>query len=57
MTIEDLSPAKRIQFEAELNEFIDALDTLDPRVNEDAEWEAMADEHEEIEFGMAVMGA
>jgi len=48
-----------IQFQSELNDFIDHLDTLDPRFreDEDARWEAMADEHEEIEFGRAVMGA
>ena len=48
-----------IQFQSELNDFIDHLDSLDPRFreDEDARWEARADENEEIEFGRAVMGA
>jgi len=50
-----------IQFQAELNDFIDRLDALDPRFredeDEDARWEKMADEFDEIEFGRAVMGA
>lgn len=48
-----------IQFQAELNDFIDRLDALDPRFreDEDARWEEMADEFDEIEFGRAVMGA
>ena len=58
MDMNDLSPADKVQFEAELNDFIDRLDALDPRFreDEDARFEAMADEHEEIEFGMAAMG-
>ena len=57
MQMTDLSPADRTQFEMELNEFIDRLDALDRRFNDDERFEAMADEHEEIEFGRAVMGA
>ena len=59
MDMNDLSPADKVQFEAEMNDFIDRLDALDPRFREDddARWEAMADENEELEFGRAVMGA
>jgi len=51
----NMSEQEIIQFQSELNEFIDALDSLQ-REEEDARWEAMAEENEEIEFGMAVMG-
>ena len=55
----EMTHAERIQFEAEMNDFIDRLDALDPRfqAEDNARFEAMADEHEEIEFGRAVMGA
>ena len=55
----DLSLSDRIQFEAEMNDFIDRLDALDPRFadDEDERIGALADEHEEMEFGRAVMGA
>jgi hypothetical protein len=48
-----------IQFQSELNDFIDRLDSLDLRFreDEDSRWEEMAEENEEIEFGRAVMGA
>ena len=44
---------------AELNEYIDHLDSLDypEQVDPDARWEALAEEHENIQYGMAVMGA
>lgn len=42
---------------AELNEYIDYLDSLDYPEQDDARWEAMAEEHENIQYGMAVMGA
>lgn len=59
MQMSDLSPTDRIQFEAEMNDFIDRLDALDPRFrdDEDERISALAEEHEEIEFGRAVMGA
>jgi len=57
----DMNEEQIIQFQAELNDFIDRLDALDPRFredeDEDARWEKMADEFDEIEFGRAVMGA
>jgi hypothetical protein len=42
---------------AELNEYIDYLDSLDYPEQDEARWEAMAEEHENIQYGMAVMGA
>jgi len=42
---------------AELNEYIDYLDSLDYPEQDDARWEEMAEEHENIQYGMAVMGA
>ena len=51
-----MSEQEIIQFQSELNEFIDILDSLQ-REEEDSRWEAMAEENEEIEFGRAVMGA
>lgn len=55
----EMTHAERIQFDAEMNDFIDRLDRLDPRAEEEdtARFEAMADEHEEIEFGRGAMEA
>jgi hypothetical protein len=43
----------------ELDEYINYLDSLDypEQVDPDERWEAMAQEHENIQYGMAVMGA
>jgi hypothetical protein len=44
---------------AELNEYIDYLDSLDypEQVDPNERWETLAEEHENIQYGMAVMEA